>query len=881
MARFGFVLCTDESFDRVDFDEDAEVAARPVTENVISIDEFRAAVERTFGPADPKDEPEIVTATEALAEDASPMGEAPAGEIFEERAEAGDAGQSGAFASNLLANIPAELKAIPRWVGWRFEVRNGKRTKVPVNARTGRAAIWSNPDKECVDFDTAIRLSRIRNLEGVGFIFEDDIHLTAIDLDDVRDEDGNLAPHVAEVLSLKESYAEWSPSGNGVHIITGTKIVGQRVNHHAGVEIYGNRRFLTITGRLIDGSPSGIREAPKTIELLTARVDEFDARGAAEKAQAGHGDGPKDGPKADKRHREGDGFFRAVNDAALRNIPAWLLVIFPHAKRSANGAWRIASNQRGRRDLQEDISVDARGTKDFGLEGGRTAIDLVVEFHGAPDAQEAALWLCDRLSIDPASIGWRGGSHAEADDVANKAEVEDIKAKLAEREKREADTGNDRLADDLLRPDGVLGDMVDYILSISRRPIRIFAVASSVSALGNIIGRRVAGPTGSGTHSYNALLADTAGGKAAGLDAVTQIMLEVDHASMGKALRLVGPSRLSSGPGLWRHIKTSPLSLSVFDEIGNILSGVSNPKAPHYLKEISGILREVWGKSFKYVGSKANADGSGVDEDIKWPAYSLLGASTAEEFFGALTSRDATNGLLNRFIVFFSDDKPVYVHRPPGDEHHAPKHIIDALLDLHLNCMGNRDKPNLRDQIKDASFLNDDDKIVIEWDNDDVDKAFEVFSTDMFERTNKKNKEAPLYGRVAENAIRLATIHAVSRAGLRAKVTMRDLEWGQAIVLSSANRLVKEARFRISDNEHQAEANHIKSIIRKAGSAGIMAAELRRAIGGSIRGRSYKDIMESLIEGREIISETERRTDEKGGRPKTTYYINADYDFDE
>ncbi|MGJ0533091.1 MAG: VapE domain-containing protein [Methylocystis sp.] len=408
MARFGFVLYTDKSFDRPDFDDEAhraEVAARPVTENVISIDEFRAAVERTFGPAEPQDAPEAVSAMDTRAGSASLTGRIPAGEIFEERAEAGDASHLGAFASNLLDNIPTELKAIPRWVGWRFEVRNGKRNKVPVNVRTGRAAIWSNPDRECVDFKTAIRLSRIRNLEGVGFIFEDDIHFTAIDLDDVRDEDGNLAPHVAEVLYLKESYAEWSPSGNGVHIITGTKIVGQRVNHHADVEIYGNRRFLTITGRLIDGSPSGIHEAPKTIELLTARVDEFDAGGAAEKAQAGHGDATKDHPKADASDAPTP--WRAVNDAAIRNYDKWVPAIFPRYKKLASGVLRVASEDRGRRDLQEDISFAPGGIRDFGVEVGRTAIDIVQEFLPARDAIEASRWLCGKLGLDPRAVGFR------------------------------------------------------------------------------------------------------------------------------------------------------------------------------------------------------------------------------------------------------------------------------------------------------------------------------------------------------------------------------------------------------------------------------------------------------------------------------------------
>lgn len=92
MAAFGFVLCTNESFDRLDFDDEAQHAedvAKPAAENVISIDEFRACVERTFGPAEPKDEPATVSATDATDDDASPASKAPTSENFEAEAEAG------------------------------------------------------------------------------------------------------------------------------------------------------------------------------------------------------------------------------------------------------------------------------------------------------------------------------------------------------------------------------------------------------------------------------------------------------------------------------------------------------------------------------------------------------------------------------------------------------------------------------------------------------------------------------------------------------------------------------------------------------------------------------------------------------------------------
>jgi len=47
-------------------------------------------------------------------------------------------------------------------------------------------------------------------------------------------------------------------------------------------------------------------------------------------------------------------------------------------------------------------------------EGKRSPIDVVLEYGGAETAADAALWLCERLGVDPASLGWRGGASEEA-----------------------------------------------------------------------------------------------------------------------------------------------------------------------------------------------------------------------------------------------------------------------------------------------------------------------------------------------------------------------------------------------------------------------------------------------------------------------------------
>jgi hypothetical protein len=105
-----------------------------------------------------------------------------------------------------------------------------------------------------------------------------------------------------------------------------------------------------------------------------------------------------------------DSFFGAVNEAALHSLTAWVKAVFPRAVyQQGTGAWRVASKDRGRPDLEEDISLHVDGIQDFGLERGLTPIDVVIAHGGAGDAVAAAHWLCERLGIDPASLGWHPG----------------------------------------------------------------------------------------------------------------------------------------------------------------------------------------------------------------------------------------------------------------------------------------------------------------------------------------------------------------------------------------------------------------------------------------------------------------------------------------
>src|SRR5512139_3602025 len=107
--------------------------------------------------------------------------------------------------------IPPELRAIPHWVNWRYETKDGKQTKVPKDPKTLNNAATNNPDT-WGSFEQVLK--NIDKTDGIGFVL-DNSALTGIDLDHCIDEDGNVAPWADRIIKRVNSYTEISPSGQG------------------------------------------------------------------------------------------------------------------------------------------------------------------------------------------------------------------------------------------------------------------------------------------------------------------------------------------------------------------------------------------------------------------------------------------------------------------------------------------------------------------------------------------------------------------------------------------------------------------------------------------------------------------------------------------
>jgi hypothetical protein len=168
-----------------------------------------------------------------------------------------------------LDGIPEGLRQLPRWVGWRFELRKGKWSKVPTALRTGRNASSTDPTT-WASFDEARATYDVGGLDGVGICLGDG--LLGVDLDDCRDPaTGQLAPWATEVVERLATYTEVSPSGTGVKMLGFGSLPAGVTRKPGAVEAYDAGRYFCVTGVALPHSPpTPVKLKPAALAWLVA-----------------------------------------------------------------------------------------------------------------------------------------------------------------------------------------------------------------------------------------------------------------------------------------------------------------------------------------------------------------------------------------------------------------------------------------------------------------------------------------------------------------------------------------------------------------------------------------------------------------------------------
>ena len=185
------------------------------------------------------------------------------------------------------------------------------------------------------------------------------------------------------------------------------------------------------------------------------------------------------------------------------------------------------------------------------------------------------------------------------------------------------------------------------------------------------------------------------------------------------------------------------------------------------------------------------------DSPVEQPTVLILGATTPDEFYKGLTTASTSNGLLNRLVVIAISDRPEMqdVAAIPA----VPKQLSDdikAALEGFPKPGGGAFKGvALADASMQAAMH------AIPYADDAAKERFRQVQRDQRKMLEFKFDLAGIVERVAENAIKLATLRAISTDPVNPAVTVGDIEWGWALIhrsIDSVNQGV--ARYMAGSN---------------------------------------------------------------------------------
>ena len=415
-----------------------------------------------------------------------------------------------------------------------------------------------------------------------------------------------------------------------------------------------------------------------------------------------------------------------------------------------------------------------------------------------------------------------------------------------------ADHGVVEMPDLLLHPHGVLHDLVDWIDETSVRPQRPFAVASALTVLGTILGRRYATESGLRTNLYLVGVGPTGCGKNHARTAAKKVLQACDLENR------LGGEELASGQAIISRVAISPSVLFQLDEFGMLMAAVQNPNAgTHLVAILSNLMKLFSSANDTYIGTEYADQDKRPRVEIECPCVSVYGTTTPETFYKALGSGHVVSGYLNRLLVVETNinrpkrQRPVYRDVP---------HSVKAWAKVATNQVVS---------VKNLIGINPKSPIVVPMSHG----AEEIFDTldleidKLMDRDRGSGLDA-LHNRTWEHAAKIALILALSRDLDRPVINVEDAEWAITFVKWSLSRMIHEVKLRVADSPFQAKVKECQLALVKAGARGLTERDMGRVAAWA---RLVPRERASILDALQIAGQAAKVEIRTKGRPRIAW----------
>lgn len=714
----------------------------------------------------------------------------------------------------MIGDFPPDLNGLRQWVSYKIEPdANGNPTKVPYDPRTGQPASSTDPA-------TWSPLSEVMNghaylYQGPGFMLSEDDGISIADLDNpFRRVVGGVVQTITQedpaaydaalrtwasyegVIKDFDSYTEWSPSKMGFHIWVRGKLPDDWGKRKGTFEIYGRKRFMTVTGLHLPGTPKTINprqhqleEFARVLGLDKANVSNFESQPETQ----------TDIELWDKLNKSATaGKFLALWNGDITGYPsgseadqalANYICYFTDNKEQAARVFRASPHFANRPKLQDRPKlVEYAINKGFDMKAPPIDFEAIRAMAERQRQAQTDAWATP--AAEPPSYEPPPPAPAPAPPSVMQE-----------------------------RPPGVLGDIAEYLYAAAPRPVPECALAGAIGLLAGICGRAY-NVSRTGLNQYVVMIGPSGIGKesiSSGLDRV----LDQVKDTIPAVTMFLGPSNIQSAPGLYKMFGpqdqkgATPSFVSVIPEFGKKLKVWTDPRASSNEQMLHAAYLDLWTKSGRgqSAGGFKYSDAAKDMPKVFAPGLSIIGDTVPSRFYEACTAASIEGGLIPRMLLIeYKGDRPANNAEAAARAQMPPDAVarLKALVEVALM----RNQINDPIDVKMTSAARD---------------LFVLFDKEMDARWNAaKGNEVvqAIWNRSHLKSMKLAALRAVGINPHDPVIDTKDARWAIDFVRNDAHMLLAQfdtgqiSSGSVDDDKQRAIAKNLVNIIQK-GHAGI------------------------------------------------------------
>ena len=488
---------------------------------------------------------------------------------------------------------------------------------------------------------------------------------------------------------------------------------------------------------------------------------------------------------------------------------------------------------------------------------------IATEWHYAKDDRPAGVLgfgsVYNQLERD---AGWVHGM-ITVDDFDDEDDDEDEPKPPKHVEVNEPDVADKSIPKNLLTIPGVLSLAVDHYNACSTRHQPQYAVQVAL-ALGSVaLARNWVSESDNFTSLYLVNLGATGRGKEFGRTFLERVL---EEANLG---HLVGPMKYASEAAVMGELAWKPRHVTVYDEFGRLLSS-TNGSGNTNLRDAQTLLMSLFGQlggvarptAYSTNGKTAQQIEAMRNQKVVRPAITLLGLSTPETFFDALSQDDVANGFLNRLLVVNSR-QPRRVEKPKPWKK-APRELISW-----LNNFG-----NLSDDFMEGESPTEvSEPEVVEYTAGALRRLDEIEQEVIdLQDEHERARLDGMFSRSREIAMRIALIVAMSRN--KQRIDEVSLNWAWEYVRFYTMEMVENTRRMMGASPIVRIAEHIAAAVVAAGKKGMTPRDVVRvSVEFSRLDKRGQDEVVHRLKSNHDISFVQLRKEGRG-RPSTRYIHN-------